>query len=190
MGIFSSKKVDLPQEIDSLSQTEKVLTVREKYIQQTHFYWLLFLFSLSSCLSIYFPMKNIYVTVSWIAFSVFFLYLPISRKMIRRKILRTQQKKEEKTKQLLDSMKNTQAFISTMKTKEEETAEIADFSNISPLCILWDRLTHSYQFNKNALICPYCKAHNGLHDPNQPVEYICPNCKRTVSKVSESKKHD
>lgn len=185
MGFFK-KKASLVEEIEELVQLEKNLEVQQKDVGPVQRAFLSFLFLLSVFLSLVLHRYPLYAVGLWMPFVVLLFALPISRKMDKRKLTKVKTQKDEKVKQLMESVKNTSSFISQLKEKDEETHEIADFTSLSPICTLWDKVTHKYMYNDKALICPYCKSHNGLSD-NLLINYICPNCKK---EIRSSKKED
>ena len=179
MGIFHSSPPLTPtEEIEKLAQEQKVLRSRRQNSPKVINKFLLFLISLTGALFVYFNFFPNMIVLTFAALSVIvFLVKPFWLKSIERQILAKKNLQKKKADELKKSVDNAGEFYNGLKQKERDIKKSAmDYSSYSPLCAIWDKLTGSYIYNPNALICPRCKANNGLFDMTKPISYICPNC--------------
>lgn len=174
---FFRKKPSLVDEIDSLVCLEKRLEVRQQCVGPVH--RSLLLFALALALSGSLILRPYLAAALWALTALLLLALPASRRAGARRLSAVRAAKDAKARELLTAVEDTSSFISQMRARDAAAHEIADFSSISPACELWDRVTHKYTHNRRALVCPFCRAHNGLAD-DVGARYVCPNCRRTV----------
>jgi hypothetical protein len=97
-----------------------------------------------------------------------------------RKINRLSGKKQTLSTDLAEAIQGHVEFMSQFEKDTKSFQQKLVQPTYSPLCTLWDYFTRSYRYNRKALICPDCGAHNGLHDPDNPPVYICPHCKSRI----------
>ncbi|OHT02415.1 hypothetical protein TRFO_30477 [Tritrichomonas foetus] len=187
MGLFHSKtKLPLTEEIELLAQEEKILISRKRSSPTIFNKLIIFFLSLTVACLIAFGFVLVPTFIS-----IFFLLLvallkPFNVTRIEKEIIKTRNLKRTKAAELDEMAKKSSELYTELKKKEKESQNKAmDYSSYSPLCAIWDRLTHGYIYNPNALICPYCKANNGLYDMKKPIRYKCPNCNMYVNKNFE-----
>jgi hypothetical protein len=117
-------------------------------------------------------------------FAAFVLLLPVIRIIVpwryRRKISQIKADRQKMSAQLADSLQDQVKFMEQFHKETRSVKQRLERPTYSPLCTLWDQITHSYRSNPKALICPVCGAHNGLHDPDNPPTYNCPNCQTVI----------
>lgn len=188
MGIFHSKHVDLTQVISDLKEQEAVLKVREK--EQPHVYNFLisFIMSLAIAITIFFKLQvNVYDVTCWVLVLLMIIIKKVRVSSTQKQLKRIKDKQEENARKLRESVVDNEKFIKGINEENQKSQkDIQEFGSISPLCTLWDRISGSYKYNPDALICPNCKINNGMYDINKSSAerfyYICPNCNCRVNR--------
>lgn len=170
---------EISKKIEDLTRQEKMLRVRKEYEPRilSALIWLVASFAVGVTIW-YFDNLNWFVPIPWVVLGLIFLWRPYKMKSfgVKRKKLRKQ--KEELANRLKELVKDRANFIRELKQKSQESKET--IIEVSTMCALWDWITGGYFYNKRALICPNCKSHNGLYNPENPIHYLCPNCHRRV----------
>lgn len=166
------------QEVDELSRRKEVLLAKQENAPTAlrRLFWCFLWAAIAITLGSDFKLTYI-VICTWIA-TIFIGFIQISSaRSIKEELDQVAEQHEKKIRELEDAGK---VKIELVKKKETEH-EVINIE-VSPLCNLWDKLTGGYVYNKNALICPECRSHNGLRDPSiyKDEPYVCPNCKKQV----------
>ena len=171
--------LEISKKIEDLTRQENMLKVRKEHAPRIYKGLIWCLASLSIVVTIwFFDHLNWFVAIPWAVLALVVMWKPYKMKSydVRRKKLREQ--KRELAAQLKELVKDRANFIRDLKQKSRESKEV--IIEVSTMCSLWDWITGGYLYNKNALICPNCKSHNGLYNPENPIHYLCPNCHRRV----------
>lgn len=188
MGLFSKKELSLSEEIDYLKQQEKILGVKKQYTPQVLNKLILFFIFFALALFSWFEFKpHVSVGILSLIAVLLFFYKPYSKKKIALQIKETRLLKDEKAKELKQSLKSMDDLYKKLKVDEIESKKTSmDYESYPAMCRMWDKLTGSYIYNPRALICPNCKSNNGLYDTSKPILYYCPNCKNRITSNFEN----